>query len=120
MTNTELVTAGRNLYEQIVTIPFSPDEMVAFGQAIFSKTPWGALTPTAKLAMFRLAAALVRPSSGPEHAAEPGSIPDAEIVDVTAEESPSSAEIIASNVEPIESTRAQDAVDPSLSASRKG
>ena len=81
---TELVTAGRRLYQQILAVPFGRDEMLEFGQAVFSKTPWSALTPAAKLGMFRLTAALT-PLSEPTVAA--GAIPDAEIVDRT-EESP--------------------------------
>ena len=59
---TELVTAGRRLYQQILAVPFGRDEMLEFGQAVFSKTPWSALTPAAKLGMFRLTAALTPPS----------------------------------------------------------
>ena len=96
MTNTELVIAGRNLYESIIAISFSPQEMVAFGEAVFSKTPWSALTPPAKIAMFRLAVALSPQPTDPAQVSEHGAIPDAEIVDTTATESPSPAEISAS------------------------
>src|SRR5581483_12219795 len=99
MTNTELVIAGRHLYESIIAISFSTDEMMAFGEAVFSKTPWSALTPPAKIAMFRLAAALAALAAqptDPAQASEHGPIPDAEIVDTTATESPSAAELKAS------------------------
>jgi hypothetical protein len=58
MTDTELVAKSKTLYEQILGIEFGPEEMLAFGRAVFTKTPWGALAPSAKIAMFRLTAAL--------------------------------------------------------------
>jgi hypothetical protein len=65
MTEAELVTRGKKLYERILDVPFSPDEMLAFGRAVFTKTPWGALTPVGKVAIFRLAAAIAA-LDGPE------------------------------------------------------
>src|SRR3954466_3557961 len=111
MTDAELVAAGRKLYEQILAIPFGHDEMLAFGQAVFSKTPWGALTPTGKIAMFRLTAALTPPAQSL------GSIPDAEIVDRTAEESPSPAEAIANEGETPPPRTDNTALDPTNGSS---
>jgi len=53
----QLIAQSKNLYEQILGIEFAPEEMLAFGRAVFTKTPWGALSAAGKLAMFRLTAA---------------------------------------------------------------
>src|SRR5262249_42005112 len=48
----------KKLYEVILGTTFGPDEMLAFGRAVFTRTPWGALSAPGKIAMFRLTAAL--------------------------------------------------------------
>ena len=57
MTEMQLISQSKKLYEQILGIEFAPEEMLAFGRAVFTKTPWGALSAAGKLAMFRLTAA---------------------------------------------------------------
>jgi hypothetical protein len=86
MTDADLVSRGKKLYEQILSISFSNDEMLAFGQAVFGKTPWGALKPTTKIAMFRLAAGMAPPSDGGEMPLAGGALPVAELVGDTAEQ----------------------------------
>jgi hypothetical protein len=89
MTDADLVDRGKKLYEQILSISFSHDEMLAFGQAVFGKTPWGALMPTAKIAMFRLAAGIVPPTTAAGTLPIGAALPVTELAGDTAEEAAS-------------------------------
>jgi hypothetical protein len=77
MTEMELVTRSKKLYEQILSIAFAPEEMLAFGRAVFTKTPWRALTAAGKLAMFRLTAAFALTDQVEQAPAEEALPPDA-------------------------------------------
>jgi hypothetical protein len=79
MTERELVARSKKLYEMILGTTFGPDEMLAFGRAVFTKTPWGALSAPGKIAMFRLTAALAVADA--HEAAPPAEapLPDGEI-----------------------------------------
>ena len=86
MTDAELASSGRRLYEQILAIPFSHEEMLAFGQAVFSKTPWGVLSPAGKIAMFRLTAALAPPSASDPSRVVDAAFPVTEVTEDTTDD----------------------------------